>query len=288
MIKYPFFKLNQFKKNIYSQYGEDGIIEYLIKTSKVKIHKTSIEFGAHDGYTNSNTCNLWLNNNFKSILIEGNNKRFNDLQIRIKNNKNVLPVNKFITPQGINSINNIVKESKFINYDEIGVMSIDIDSYDYHILKNLTLNPQIIIIEYNNSIPGYKEYFDLEDETFLRCSAKSIQKIGFEKGYYTVACTVTNCILIKEECFNPVAHPNLPIEYLLDYEGMEETSNELFTVIHSQLITSKPFFSKKINFLDRLYFDITRRLMSLLKIRKEKFQYPNKRIQENLKRFKIY
>ena len=36
-MKTPFFKLNKHKKNVTSQYGEDGIIEFLIKTSKINI-----------------------------------------------------------------------------------------------------------------------------------------------------------------------------------------------------------------------------------------------------------
>ena len=43
------FKLNKYSKNVYSQYGEDGIIEYIIKTSIIPINKNSIEFVAHDG-----------------------------------------------------------------------------------------------------------------------------------------------------------------------------------------------------------------------------------------------
>ena len=59
IIKNPFFKLNNHNKNITSQYGEDGIIEFLIKTSKIRIKKSTIEFGGYDGKSNSYTYNLW-------------------------------------------------------------------------------------------------------------------------------------------------------------------------------------------------------------------------------------
>ena len=74
-MKNPFFKLNKHKKNVTSQYGEDGIIEFLIKTSKINITKSSIEFGGHDGKSNSNTYNLWKNLGFTSLLIEGDKSR---------------------------------------------------------------------------------------------------------------------------------------------------------------------------------------------------------------------
>lgn len=50
----PFFKLNKYKNNITSQYGEDGIIEFLINKSKKEIHPSCVEFGAHDGMNSSN------------------------------------------------------------------------------------------------------------------------------------------------------------------------------------------------------------------------------------------
>ena len=39
-------KLNKYRKNITSQYGEDGIIDFLIKSSKKKINKSCFEVGA--------------------------------------------------------------------------------------------------------------------------------------------------------------------------------------------------------------------------------------------------
>ena len=53
-----------------------------------------------------------------------------------------------------------------------------------------------------------------------------------------MACTVTNVILIKDDCFNSEKHPNLPVEYLLDYEGMHKNNDYLYTLIHSQQITT--------------------------------------------------
>ena len=177
--KNTFFKLNRYSKNIYSQYGEDGIIEYLIETSKKKIFNTSIEFGGHDGITNSNTYNLLENFNFKSIFIEGDKERFellNKLQ-----NKNLKKINRYVEPFGNNALEKIIEEVDFISINEIGILSIDIDSFDYEIFNNLKLNPQIIVIEYNNSIPGYINYHDPAGETYLRCSAKAIQELGLKK-----------------------------------------------------------------------------------------------------------
>ena len=95
-----------------------------------------------------------------------------------------------------------------------------------------------------------------------------MENLGFEKVYITVACTVTNVILLRNDCFDENQHQNLPVEYLLDYEGMRQNNDHLYKIMHSQIYTSMPFSTKPLNFIDIIYFYISRRFMSFLKIRK--------------------
>ena len=283
-----FLKLNNFCKNIYSQTGEDGIIEYLINTSKENIFTNCVEFGGHDGVTNSNTYNLYMNHKFNSLLIESDKSRFDLIRNNYNDKTRFQSINKFINIKGKDSVDDILESCNLFDKEEIGVMSIDIDSTDYHIFKNLECKPQIIIIEFNNAIPGYIEYNDPEEQVYLRCSAKAIQNLGFIKGYKTVCCTVLNCILIKDDCFNPKYHPNLPVEFLLDYEGMYKTNDLLFTIIHSQMYTTYPISTKPLNRLDKFYFKFSRYVMSVLKIRKEKFVKPPELIKMELKKSNLF
>jgi len=281
-----FLKLNKYKKNITSQYGEDGILLYLIKNSKFDIVKTSIEFGADDGIKFSNTYNLWKNLGFNSLLIEENKDKYNKLNSNYGNS--ISSLNCKVNSVGKDSIDEIVNRDAFKDFKNLGVLSIDIDSYDYYILYYLQIKPQIIVIEFNNSIPGHIDYKDPEGEVFLRCSAKAIQNLGFIKGYKSVACTVTNVILLREDCFDDDKHPDLPVEYLLDYEGMSETNNRIYSIIHSQIFTSKLFFTKKPNILDRFYFNLSRRLFSMLNIKREKYKKPSQRIVDAMKNSGLY
>ena len=60
----------EYSKDITSQNGEDGIIEFLI--NKLDINKpdsTCIEFGAWNGVHLSNTYNIITNFNWNGILI---------------------------------------------------------------------------------------------------------------------------------------------------------------------------------------------------------------------------
>src|ERR1700733_10976852 len=64
-------KLAEVEFKVFSQWGDDGIIQYLIAT--IDIPPTSeifIEFGVED-YTESNTRFLLINNNWRGLVIDG-------------------------------------------------------------------------------------------------------------------------------------------------------------------------------------------------------------------------
>ena len=74
--------LNKYKKNIFSQNGEDGIILEIIKRLNLNgKNKWCCEFGAWNGIHGSNTFNLVKNFNFNAVYIEGDKKRFNPVTV---------------------------------------------------------------------------------------------------------------------------------------------------------------------------------------------------------------
>src|SRR5947209_3890120 len=66
---------HKYCKNIYSQNGEDGILEQLMRELGI-VAGTFCEFGASDGITSSNTYNLIKNYNFSGIAIELDKARY--------------------------------------------------------------------------------------------------------------------------------------------------------------------------------------------------------------------
>ena len=72
--------LGKFKKNIYSQGGEDGVLQELLKRLDLEKNGWCCEFGAWDGKVGSNTFNLVKNYNFKAIYIESDKEKFKDLK----------------------------------------------------------------------------------------------------------------------------------------------------------------------------------------------------------------
>ena len=148
---------NKLKKNIagldevafqvFSQYGEDGIIQYIISQIEIP-NRIFIEFGV-EYYTESNTRFLLLNNNWRGLVIDGSsqNIRF------IKNDGiswkyDISAYHSFITKDNINEL-----ISKFTNCSDIGLLSIDIDGNDYWVWEAIeVISPRIVICEYNSTL----------------------------------------------------------------------------------------------------------------------------------------
>lgn len=209
-------KLNIFAKNITSQHGEDGILEYILQNIP-EYPKVCVDIGAWDGKNLSNIYTLWHDRQWKGILIEANEQRFKNI-LRDYGNFNIIAFNQMITPKEDGSIDSLFRQN---NIDrEVGVLSIDIDSFDYYVWKYMEyVNTKIIIIEHNHTIPGYIDYHDPEGDVFLRSSAKSLERLGKQKGFKLVACTLTNSIFIKDNLFNSHYFPDMPVEFLFDYSS---------------------------------------------------------------------
>ena len=126
--------LNKFKKNVFSQNGEDGILLKVINDLNLdKNSLTVCECGAWDGKYLSNTFNLIEKYNAYALLIESDIFKYNQLLDTSKKYKSIIPVNKTVSISGENSLDSILKTHNFKK--DFDVLSIDIDSYDLFIWK---------------------------------------------------------------------------------------------------------------------------------------------------------
>lgn len=129
---------------IYSQWGEDGIIEWLIHKLPIS-SKIFIEFGV-ENYKEANTRFLIKNHNWKGLVIDSNEKHIR----RIRNDDlywryDLTALHAFITRDNINST---ITNSGFSG--KIGILSIDIDGNDYYIWEAIdAVKPDIVVCEYN-------------------------------------------------------------------------------------------------------------------------------------------
>ncbi len=185
------FEFNEYEFKVFSQFGEDGLIQYLIKNLNIS-NKRFIEFGV-ENYEEANTRFLLENDNWSGLIIDSSKENIQHIK---KQNYfwkyNIKAINEFITKE---NINNIVKKNMFEG--EIGILSIDIDGNDYWIWNEIEIvKPEIVIIEYNARLGNklsltvpYKSNFDRMkniNKNNYGASLCALNKLAEKKGYNLV------------------------------------------------------------------------------------------------------
>lgn len=194
--------LNNFSKSIYSQSGEDGILEKLFDVLNIK-NGWCCEFGAGNGLNISNTLNL-RKKGWGSVLIEGSaNHEISLMQLK---NENTYPMIKFISCEEDQLIDKYLSETPIpINFD---LLSIDIDGNDLWVWKSIVkYNPKVVIIEYNSNLNSLESKTIVYDplhvhnlDNYFGATASALYKVGKEKGYDLVGFTLgLNLIFCKKE-----------------------------------------------------------------------------------------
>ncbi|MBD2544973.1 hypothetical protein [Planktothricoides raciborskii] len=181
---------NEFQ--VYSQWGEDGIIQFLLRNIYVKNH-IFVEFGV-ENYQESNTRFLITHNNWSGLVIDGSSENIEYIKSdRIYWAYNLKAECAFITTE---NINNIFTKNGLSG--EIGLLSIDIDGNDYWVWEAIEcINPAIVICEYNSLFGCHKKVTIPYDENFVRqnahfsciyygASIAALEHLGQIKGYSLV------------------------------------------------------------------------------------------------------
>lgn len=211
------FLLN-YRKDIASQFGEDGILEKIFNIIK-ETDKWCVEFGAWDGKFCSNTYNLIKNKNWTGVLIEGDSQRIKSINKTYDTNNKVYAVNKYVNFEGENTLDLIL--SKIPIPQNFDLLSIDIDGNDYHIwdsLKNYL--PKVVIIEFNPLIPNDIEFVQPKDMKVMQGnSILSMTKLAKEKGYDLVCINSTNAIYVYNKYFNLFGIEDNSIDELKHYKA---------------------------------------------------------------------
>lgn len=175
--------------SVFSQAGDDGIIQYLIHKLDIK-ERYFVEFGVQD-YIESNTRFLLLNNNWSGLIMDGSQEHIDFIQSDYFYNKYNLTARKqFITAENINQV---LTEEKVPQ--EAGLLHIDIDGNDYWVWKAINvIQPVIVVMEYNSSfgeeraitVP-YKADFERYTAHYsglvFGASLQALNKLAIEKGY---------------------------------------------------------------------------------------------------------
>ena len=199
--------LNRFERRIFSQGGEDGVIQLLTRLLPIR-HRTFVEFGVQD-YRESNTRFLLLSGDWKGLIIDGDPAAIGAINEDPIAQRNPLAVvHQFITAENIDEL---IKSR--IDEQEIGLLSVDVDGNDYWIWRGITsIRPAIVIVEYNYRFGPDRSVTVPYHERFVRgrqglpfvyygASLTALDKLAQKKGYSLVHCCKNgnNAFFVRED-----------------------------------------------------------------------------------------
>ncbi|WP_448560742.1 hypothetical protein [Trichothermofontia sp.] len=208
--KQPITSFEEIEFKVFSQWGDDGIIQWLINNLDFP-YKTFIEFGVGN-YRESNTRFLMMNNNWSGLIMDSsvaniaqvtNSEYFWKYDLKAKA--------AFID---LSNINQLISEENF--HHDVGILHIDIDGNDYWVWKEISVvSPIVVIMEYNSlfgidraiTVP-YRHDFDRTQAHFSNlyfgASLLALHRLASTKGYAFIGCNSAgnNAYFVRRDKLN--------------------------------------------------------------------------------------
>ncbi len=187
--------LQDYEFKVFSQWGEDGILQKLVNSVPIA-NKTFLEFGVED-FSESICRFLMMSNNWSGYVIDGSSANLDRLVASYYYCRYDLRCQAaFVT---VDNIDALLRQSGFDA--DVGVMSIDLDGVDYHVLEAISYyRPRILVTEYNAvfgderriTVP-YDPAFDRtakhSSNLYWGASLGAIAFVAAKKGYSLVGTT---------------------------------------------------------------------------------------------------
>ena len=191
-----------YRKNVHSQGGEDGVLAELLRRLPTRTNWVC-EFGALDGIQYSNTFRFVREQGVNAVYIEANEEFFGRLQKTCESYPTILPIHKTVAVDGELSLDSILAQTPIP--EDMDIMSIDIDSYDYQVWKSLkTYRPKIVVIEIDSTIPPTRLNSIHGEGAFNGTGFLPMLHLGRQKGY-TLVCHTGNLIFIRNDLRDTVS-----------------------------------------------------------------------------------
>ena len=190
------------RRSGFSNFDEERLLEgFISELLPEGYERTAVDIGAGDGVRGSNTYALFVKG-WRGVGFEGDEKRARRLARAYKSFDGVAARHALITPANVSSL---LKEHAVPR--EFGVLSLDIDSYDYWVLDAILNNfrPRIVVTEINEKIPppvrfvvNYDPDFRLQHH-FFGYSIASLEDLCARHDYVLIALEYNNAFITPRE-----------------------------------------------------------------------------------------
>ena len=216
--------LTEVEFRVYSQWGEDGIIEWLVAQVDVP-NRRFVEFGVED-FREANCRFLLRHRGWKGLVMDGSERNMEALKADPVYWQHDLTARAaFVTAENINGL---IADAGFAG--PLGLLSIDVDGNDYWVWKAIDcVEPAIVSCEYNSVFGDRRPLTIPYDPAFTRRAAhpsglywgtsiSALMRLAEEKGYVFVGTNSAgmNAFFVKRGLAGPVldkleetkAHPS--------------------------------------------------------------------------------
>lgn len=191
---------------VFSQFDEDGIIQFLISHVEIR-NQTFIEFGV-EHYEESNTRFLLMNDNWQGLVMDGSEENVDYIKNdRVSRKYDLQSYCEFITKDNINEL---IRRAGFD--PDLGLLSVDIDGNDYWVWEAInSIQPRIVVSEYNSvlgldpvSIPYQADFFRTKghySNLYYGCSLSALTHLAAKKGYVFVGSNLrgNNAFFVRKD-----------------------------------------------------------------------------------------
>lgn len=206
--------LLDYEFKVFSQWGEDGILQYLTQNVEIR-NKTFIEFGVED-FFESNCRFLLMKDIWQGFVIDGSSRNIDRLKTSYFYWRYPLHATKaFITRENVSELLN---ESGFDR--DLGILSVDIDGVDYFVLEMLhDWHPRILVVEYNSvfgmrdavSVPYAADFQRSKwhsSNLYYGASLSAFVYLLRRRGYALVGVNSagSNAFFVRSELLNDIVH----------------------------------------------------------------------------------
>jgi hypothetical protein len=215
----------------YSQFGEDGAIQWLIARVPIA-ERHFVEFGV-EGYREANTRFLLEHDGWSGLILDAgtSHQRF----VRDVGHAWRWAIDArsaFVTAE---NINDLLRDQP----DDTGLLSVDIDGNDYWVLSAIRMRPRIVVCEYNSLFgatapvtvpydPGFDRTTAHHSTLYFGASISALRHWAESHGYRLVGSSAegVNAFLVRDDVAGdlpsltgPEAWVDSPIRQARDRSG---------------------------------------------------------------------